>query len=241
MYYQTFRKKFSLPRPIIPHAMFDLIEREIRKQKLDVIKANQKQMKELKQACVEIEKNGLPQNLVCKKLPNKLGYGIFLHPTAKPIPKGRIIGSYSGLVTLFPQSNPGDSVYSFAPIYDIRLTKVQQKLFDPQRSYHPRRLYSLDIDAEKAGNFIRFINHSDKPNLVAYLFKIPKNPFGLLPSPIEVIYLSNKTIRPGEQLLISYEGDDGTYWKYLKIRPEPITPQTYQLDHNLKKKLDVVV
>lgn len=234
MYYQTFKKKFSLPRPIIPPSIVDVIEAEIQRQELDVVEADKKQLLELKKVCDEIEKNGLPSNLVCAKLPNGLGHGIFLHPDAKPIPKGRIIGSYSGKVALFPQSEPGDSVYSFAPIFDIRLSKEKQKLFDPKKRFHPRRLYSMDIDAEKTGNFIRFVNHSHKPNLVAYLFKIPNNPYGLSPSPIEVLYLSNKTIRPGEQLLISYEGDDGTYWKYLKIRPTPITPQTFQLSPQLK-------
>lgn len=236
MYYQTFRRRFSLPRPIIPESMLDIIEKEIQRQDLDVVEADKKQLLELKKVCDEIEKNGLPSNLVCKKLPKGLGYGIFLHPNAKPIKKGAIIGSYSGKVSLFPQSEPGESVYSFAPVFDIRLSKDKQKLFDPKKRYHPRRLYSMDIDAEKTGNFIRFVNHSSKPNLVAYLFRIPNNPYGLTPSPIEVIYLSDKTIYPGEQLLISYEGDDGTYWKYLKIKPVPITPKTYQLDSNLNIK-----
>lgn len=216
--------------------MIDVIKEEIKRQELDVVRANKKQLLELKKICEEIEQNGLPSNLVLKKLPNGLGHGIFLHPKAKPIPRGRIIGTYSGLVSFYPQNEPGESVYSFAPIFDIHLSKEKQKLVDPKRRYHPRRLYSMDVDAEKAGNFIRFVNHSHQPNLVAYLFEIPENPYGLSPSPIEVIYLSNKTIRPGEQLLISYEGDDGTYWKYLNIRPVPITPQTYQLTPDLHIK-----
>jgi hypothetical protein len=236
MYYQTFRKKFSLPRPVIPSDMIELIETEIRRQEVDVAKATKKQLLELKRICDEIEEHGISSHLVCAKLPDGLGYGIFLHPNAKPIPKGRLIGSYSGIVSFFPQNEPGNSVYSFAPLFDIRLSKEKQKVFSPKKKFHPRRLYSMDVDAEKSGNFIRFVNHSDQPNLVAYLFKIPKNPYGLTPSPIEVIYLSNKIIRPGEQLLISYEGDDGTYWKYLKIKPTPITPRTYQLDKDLLVK-----
>lgn len=236
MYYQTFGTKFSLPRPVIPKEMIDILEKEIERQKVDVAKANKKQLLELKKICDEIEKDGISSHLVCAKLPERLGYGIFLHPDAKPIPKGHLIGSYSGIVSFFPQNEPGDSVYSFAPIFDIRLPKEKQKLYSPRKRFHPRRLYSMDVDAEKSGNFIRFVNHSDQPNLVSYLFKIPKNSYGLLPSPIEVIYLSSKTIRPGEQLLISYEGDDGTYWKYLKIKPTPITPETYQLNRDLLVK-----
>ncbi|HSX14183.1 MAG TPA: SET domain-containing protein-lysine N-methyltransferase [Chlamydiales bacterium] len=216
--------------------MIEVVEEEIQKQDLDVVKATKRQLLELKKICDEIEQHGLPSYLVLKKLPGALGHGIFLHPEAKPIPKGRIIGTYSGKVSFCPQSRPGDSVYSFAPISDIRLSKERQKILDPKSRFHPKRLYSMDIDAEKTGNFIRFVNHSHKPNLVSYLFTIPKNPYGLSPSPIEVIYLADKTIRPGEQLLISYEGDDGTYWKHLKIEPVSITPQTYQLDSDLNIK-----
>lgn len=229
MYYQTLRKKFNLPRAQLDPAMIRVVRREIQRQKIEVIRANKNILQELADVCRDIEENGLPSNLVCARLPKGMGYGIFLDPNAKPILKGQLIGPYSGVVSILPQNVSSDTAYAFAPIVDILLSKEEQRLFDPKNGYHPKRLYSLDVDAERKGNFIRFINHSEKPNIVAHLFNIPKNRYGLLPSPIEVLYLAKKTIRPGEQLLVSYEGDGDSYWKNLKIRPIPITPQTFRV------------
>lgn len=224
--------KYKLPRQRVPLSMYPIIAREIRKQKIEVLKVGKKNLNELASICRAIEKNGLPDHLICKKLPKKLGFGIFLHPEAKPIRKGQIIGPYSGIVALLPQNAPGDSSYAFAPIVDIVLSKKEQTLFDKKNRYRPNRFYAIDVDAEKKGNFIRFINHSEKPNVVAHLFKVPANSLGLDPSPIEVIYVAKKTIHPGEQLLVCYEGDGSSYWKNLKIRPIPITPKTFRLTKN---------
>lgn len=234
MYYQTFKKKFCLPRASLGSVISQIVLREAQKQELDLAAASRKKLEQLHKIGLAIEKNGIPENLVCQKLPKGLGYGIFLHPKAKPIRKDELIGAYSGKAFIAPQNVANHSTYTFAPIVDMILTKNEQKLFDPDRSYRPNRLYSLDIDAEKEGNFIRFINHSKKPNLVAHLFRIPKNSFGLPPSPIEVLYLSKKTIHPGEQLLVNYEGEDDSYWCNLGIRPLPITPQTFMLSDDLK-------
>jgi hypothetical protein len=56
---------------------------------------------------------------------------------------------------------------------------------------------------------------------VAEFFKIP-------PNPLEVVFVVKKTIRPGEQLLISYEGDGPSYWSALGIKPAPLTATTYK-------------
>ena len=175
-----------------------------------------------------------PKNLVCKKLPGGLGYGIFLHPKAQPILRGQIIAPYSGEVSFVPQNVPDDSLYAFEPLSKIHLTKEEQARFDGKRPFHPRRHYSMHVNALKKGNFTRFINHSDKPNVVADLYKVPSNPYGLSPSPIEVFYLAKKKIHPGEQLLVCYDGDSKSYWSALGIKPIPITPKTFQLDSSLK-------
>lgn len=167
-------------------------------------------------------------------MPRGLGSGIFLHPKADPIAKGEVIGPYAGRVSIVPQNVAEDALYAFEPLDHIHLTKEEQAHFDPARPYHPRRLYSMLVDALKEGNFARFINHSEKPNLIAEFFRIPKNRFGLEPSPIEVVYVTGKKILPGEQLLVSYEGDDHSYWSGLKIKPIPITPQTFRVDDSLK-------
>ena len=54
--------------------------------------------------------------------------------------------------------------------------------------------------------------------MVAYLCRIPAV-HGLAPAAIEVIYCVKKTIRPGEQLLVSYEDGENSYWKAFGIKP----------------------
>jgi hypothetical protein len=39
---------------------------------------------------------------------------------------------------------------------------------------------------------------------------------------------------PGEQLLISYEDGEKSYWGVAKIKPFPMTPKTFILDSGLK-------
>lgn len=227
-------RQYRLPLPILDPEIKVLASREIRKQKIDAPRLPEKKLRQLAKACREIREKGLPRRLVLKKLPNGLGMGIFLHPSAKPIKKGEIIGAYSGKASILPQNIFDTSSYAFAPILDIRLSRKEQALFDRKRPFHPNRLYALDVDAKNCGNFTRYINHSGKPNLVSYLFKIPPNSYGLPPSPVQVIYMAHTTILPGEQLLISYEGDGETYWKYMDIVPARITPKTFKLDKALR-------
>lgn len=224
--------KFKQPRQNNHHEITDLIAREIRRQKLVVLRAPKKKLLEIIKVSKAIKKNGLPSYLVRKKLPKNLGYGIFLHPKAKPILKGQMIAPYAGELSVVLQNKSDDSVYAFTLINDMRLTKEEQSAL--KFRYHPRRLFSLNLDAHKKGNFTRFINHSDKPNINAYLYSVPPNPFGLTPSLIEVFYLANKMIHPGEQLLNTYEDEEKTYWGSLKIKPFPMTPKTFQLSSELK-------
>jgi SET domain-containing protein len=176
-----------------------------------------------------IKNNGLPSYLVRKKLKGNIGYGIFLRPDAKPILKGEIIAPYAGEVSLTPQNESDDDAYAFDALDNMHLTKEEQKLFDKKNRYHPRRLYALKIDGFKKGNFTRFVNHSEKPNVVADALTIPKNHFNLSPMPIEIVYIAKKTIRPGEQLLVCYEDEEKSYWSALNIKPFPMTPQTFKI------------
>lgn len=226
--------KYKLPRPVFSDALIKMLEREAKKQKMYLSKAGSKLLQELKAMCHLVEKQGLPDYLVLKKLPEPMGYGIFLHPKAKALKKGKILGSYGGSAYVLPQNLPDESLYAFAPMDGLILTKKEQQQLDPQRKFHPKRQYVFNIDAEKEGNFTRFINHSEKPNILAKLMIIPKNKWGLSSSPMEVIYSVKKKVEPGEQLLVSYE-DDGqdSYWSVLKIKPEPIFPHTFTLDQNL--------
>ena len=227
--------KYKLPRQILSKEQISIASKEIRQQKIYVLRATKNELKEIIEVSRAIKKHGLPKNLVRKKLPGGLGYGIFLHPKAEPILKGQIIAPYAGEIFLIPQNGPDDSLYAFEPFCDISLTKEQQERYDKGRPYHPRRLYAFQVDGLKKGNFTRFINHSEKPNIVADFFTIPSNSLGLARSPIEIIYMAKKTIHPGEQLLVNYDGDGNhSYWSALGIKPVPITPQTYRLDTSLK-------
>jgi len=225
--------KFNLFRAVYKKEIAKIVYRITRKQKSEYIRASKKKLKALAEL-ISIEREGLPKHLVCKKLPEDLGRGIFLHPLAKPILKGEIIAPYSGEISLLPQTLPDDSAYAFAPLSDILITKEEHRSLGSSLPYHPKRLYWLNIDAEKKGNFTRFINHSEKPNVIAELFSIPPNSFGLEPVPIEVLYLAKKRIEPGEQLLINYEGEDKSYWSAIGIKPLRVTPRTFRIDSSLK-------
>ena len=222
--------EFKLQRQEIDKELLVFCCNRIKQDKIDISRASKLVVARMPAILKEIQKRGLPNYLLVKKLKGKLGYGVFLHPEAKPILKGEPIAPYSGIVTLLPQNTESDSAYIFGLLADLRLTKEEQRKWDPARRYHPRRLYSVDLDAEKKGNFTRFINHSETPNIEAQFVRIPKNSAGLALAPFELIYVAKKTIRPGEQLLISYEVDEKNYWGSLGIKPFPMNPKTFMLN-----------
>ena len=226
--------KFKLPRIVITPELRDFLTKELKRRGEVIVKADKVTLEEMAEASKAVLSTGIPKNLVRKKLPKGLGYGIFLRPDAEPILKRQVIASYSGDFRLVPQMRAEESDYAFAPMADITLSKKDHKRLDPHRAWHPRRLYELLIDADKKGNFTRFINHSSKPNILAEELRVPNNPYGLTPAPAEIVYIAKKTIRPGEQLLVSYEDGEETYWAVMGIKPLPITPQTFRLDAALR-------
>jgi hypothetical protein len=226
--------KYKLPRQVFTPEIAKVISREMKTQKFKLSSADKKDLEEIKAILAIIEKEGIPEHLVCKKLTNNLGHGIFLHPKAKPLEKGEIIAPYAGDLSLVPQNGEDEGSYAFEPINDLHLSKEEQAFFDPKKKFHPGRLYSLKLDALKKGNFTRFINHSEKPNVVACMMAISKNSMGLAPAPIEIIYMAKKKINPGEQLLVSYEDGEKSYWSVSKIKPFPMTPKTFKIDESLK-------
>lgn len=219
--------KFCLPRQTPLKGIHSLIAREAKKQKLRLLRLTKKQKKEAERIGSEIDSHGLPLHLVCKKLPGVFGKGIFLHPQAQPILKNQVIGFYSGKTSLVVQTFDDGSAYVFDLLSDMKLTRLEQNQLDSNNRYHPRRKYCLQVDALKQGCFTRFINHSDQPNVVAYLIK------GDEERPIEVIYLAQKKILPGEQLLVKYEHEESSYWGPMKVKPFPVTPKTFQLSFDL--------
>jgi hypothetical protein len=221
--------QYKMPRQKISPRLARFGLGKIKEQEHYVPKLTKKLLSQIALVCEEICKAGIPSYLVVMKLKGKLGHGVFLRPDAKPILKGEIIAPYSGNVYIAQQNHGQGSDYAFSLVSDIALTKEEHALFDPKSKYHPRRLYSIDLDAEKEGNFTRFINHSAKPNVEAQMMRIPKNGLGLKSAHFEIIYTAKKKILPGEQLLICYEGEDKSYWGALNIKPFPMTPQTFKL------------
>ena len=226
--------KFKLPRQIVNKSITDLMSREIKRQRIALPRLSKHHLKELTAIAQTIEKKGLPKTLVRRKLPNSLGYGLFLHPKAKPILKGQLIAPYAGEVYVSPENDSEDLDYAFAPLNKVLLTKEEQPLIDKKRNWHPKRRYLLNVDALRKGNYTRFINHSNKPNVVVEFLRVPPNPQGHTPCPIEIFYFAKKTIHPGEQLLVSYEDGENSYWGVMNIKPFPVTPKTFQLNSALK-------
>jgi SET domain len=220
--------KYRLPLALYAPQLAKIISRELKKDEISPLPA--KDVKALAKICKIIEKKGLPENFICKKLPHNLGHGIFLRPDAKPIEKGEVIAAYAGEVSLIAEQDFKDGSYAFTPVEKILLTREEAEIFDKKHRYHPRRYYLLMIDAVKKGNFARFINHSEKPNVISYLHSIPRNRHGLPPAPLEVIYFAKKKILPGEQLLISYEADEKSYWIAKQGKPYPMSPKTFVIE-----------
>lgn len=219
--------KFNLKRQVIDKSVINVVKRQKNSADLDMQPLTRKNLQELRDVEEEIEKCGTPKRFVIRKLPGKIGSGVFLHPEAKPILKGEVVAPYAGLVTIVPQNGFDDADYAFDPVTDLILTKEEQKKFDPKNKYHPRRLYALKLDALKKGNFTRFVNHSAKPNVIAYLASTEQCPY-------QIIYFAKRKILPGEQLLVSYEDGENNYWKPLGITPFPMTARTFQLNQQLK-------
>jgi hypothetical protein len=225
--------EFKLPRQEITKLLNDFAFRSVRRQKIYVERASKNNLSEIAAVSREIEEYGLPKHLVLKKLKGKLGFGIFLHPDAKPILKGEAIAPYAGEVYIAPQNQGEGSDYAFSLISDLVLSRKEQSILDPKNRYHPRRLYSLDLDADKKGNFTRYINHSVKPNVEAPMLRFPAN-FRGGPATFEIVYMAKKTIHPGEQLLVCYEDEKKGYWGAIGVKPFPMTPKTFRLNASLE-------
>lgn len=229
--------KYNLSRQIFiqDQEVQKAISKEAEAQKEEIFKPTTQNLKEIAEVCSAIEAKGLPDYLIIKKLPHDLGHGLFLRPNAKPLKKGTVIAPYSGEVELIAHSDERDSAYMFAIFTELTLDKPSQQAINPKAKFSPRRLYALNLDAEKKGNFTRFINHSSlEPNVEAKLLRIGKNKLGLKEMPVEVVYFAQKTIKPGEQLLVCYEDEDETYWSAVGITPYPMDPKTFKINSKLE-------
>ena len=118
-----------------------------------------------------------------------LGYGVF---AAKELPDLTYIGEYTGVVKKkwFQKNRYNDYVFRYTA--------------GPKET-------PFVIDAQDKGNFARFINHSDRPNLSCQWI--------IVRGITRIILFANRFIRKGEQLTYNY----GDYYWRSRTPPERLT------------------
>lgn len=113
-----------------------------------------------------------------------VGHGVFAEENIK---KGQMIGEYTGIVKPVNFSN-----------------RVED--FDYAWGFpHPTKYV---IDSKDAGNFTRFVNHSNHPNVEMMYVPIDNK--------WHLIYVANQDIKKDQQLLADY---GRPYWRGRGIRP----------------------
>ncbi|MEC7840288.1 MAG: SET domain-containing protein-lysine N-methyltransferase [Chlamydiota bacterium] len=125
--------------------------------------------------------SGYIADLTVRWIDNTLGYGVF---TSEALNEGAFIGEYTGRVRRICRFNPDPNAYCFQ---------------------YPTKLWSMNytvVDALHEGNILRFVNHSDLPNLSPTCV-VDR---GL----VRIVFVANRDIKEGEQLTFNY-GED--YWK----------------------------
>lgn len=113
-----------------------------------------------------------------------VGCGVFAE---QDIQRGQMIGEYTGIV---------------------KPVNFSQKKEDYDYAWGGPPPTKFVIDSKDAGNFTRFVNHSNKPNIdMIYVFC--KNQWHL-------IYVANQDIKKDQQLLANY---GKPYWKGRNVNP----------------------
>jgi hypothetical protein len=123
---------------------------------------------------------GYTADTVIKWIDEQLGYGLF---AVRDIPEGAFIGEYTGRVRRLFRRHPDPNAYCF---------------------HYPTRFWSWNyfvVDSLKEGNALRFINHSDQPNL---------QPMCLLDRGLlHQVFFAKRKIKRDTQLTFDYGHD---YW-----------------------------
>lgn len=137
-----------------------------------------------------------------KWINKKVEYGAY---TEQDIKRGEMVTEYTGIVeedTPFDQ----DNLY----LWDYP-TIIYKNVPGKKR----RKKIKFCVNAEKVGNFARFINHSLRKYQNVGIQIVPHN------NKWHVIYVARRDIKKGEQLLTYYGLE---YWRDRKIIPEVIVP-----------------
>ncbi len=122
-------------------------------------------------------------------LDEQLGYGVIAEQKIRPC---AFVGEYTGIIQERKSKLLKDKEYC-----------LRYNVWEGKKNYC--------IDAERKGNFTRFINHSDKPNLglqSVYWRGIPR-----------MIFVALKEIPAGKQLTFDYGAE---FWKDFRHPPKSI-------------------
>jgi len=125
------------------------------------------------------EKNELAPGAI-KWVDNEVGYGVFAY---KDLPEYTYIGEYTGLVRKRAPRKDQFNNYVFRYVTGIKDAPYV-------------------IDARESGNFTRFINHSDHPNLTSRWI--------IVDGITHIIFFTNAFMKRGTQMTYDY-GEN--YWK----------------------------
>jgi SET domain-containing protein len=120
----------------------------------------------------------------------QLGFGLF---ALASLPAGHLIGVYTGKL--------------------VRRDLLHLRVTDYTYRYpFSEGVRPLMIDAEQAGNELRFVNHSDTPNL--YVVGVPLD--GLF----HLLFLTRRSLAQAEQLTIDY-GE--RFWRSQEVRKSDLS------------------
>lgn len=121
------------------------------------------------------------------------------------IKRGDMVIEYTGIVEI-------DNIFDEDNLY---LWDYPTIFVDTVPGKKRRKKVKFCINAEKVGNYARFINHSHRKYQNVGIRIVPCN------GKWHVLYIAKKDINPGEQLLTYYGMG---YWRDRKIVPFTITP-----------------
>jgi len=127
---------------------------------------------------------GYSAESIIKWIDPAYGYGLF---TSRELKEGAFIGEYTGVVRQLHRLHADHNIYCL---------------------HYPTRLWSWNyfiIDAQEIGNTMRFVNHSNTPNLKPVCICDR----GLL----HLAFIANQTITAGTELTFDYGKD---FWKNKK-------------------------
>lgn len=133
---------------------------------------------------LELQK-GYVADITIGWIDDDLGFGVFAQ---KDIPSGAYIGEYTGLVRRFSRWRPDSNAYCFQ--YSTKFWTWK----------------NFVIDAFKEGNELRFINHSEDPNLKPACI-VDR---GLL----HFVFFSSELIPAGTELTFNYGPD---FWRHRRM------------------------